>query len=51
VLGVHRNTVLHRLDRARTLLPVDLARPDERLVVHLATRVAGVDTPPEAGNM
>jgi PucR family transcriptional regulator, purine catabolism regulatory protein len=47
VLGVHRNTVLHRLDRARALLPVDIARPDERLVVHLATRVAGVDTPPE----
>ena len=47
VLGVHRNTVLHRLARARSLLPVDLSRPDERLVVHLATRVAGVDTPPE----
>ncbi|MCU1607659.1 MAG: hypothetical protein JWP46_4124 [Modestobacter sp.] len=47
VLGVHRNTVLHRLDRARSLLPVDISRPDERLVVHLATRVTGVDTPPE----
>jgi sugar diacid utilization regulator len=49
VLGVHRNTVLHRLDRARSLLPVDLARPDERLVVHLAIRVAGVDGPPDMG--
>ncbi|MFF0448905.1 helix-turn-helix domain-containing protein [Streptomyces sp. NPDC004609] len=42
MLGVHRNTVLHRLERVRALLPVDLSRPDERLVVHLATRVAGI---------
>lgn len=44
VLRVHRNTVLHRLDRIRAaLLPVDLSRPDDRLVAHLATRVAGID--------
>lgn len=43
VLGIHRNTVLHRLARIRELLPLDLADPDERLVAHLATRVARVD--------
>ncbi|HEV7728370.1 MAG: hypothetical protein JWQ26_604 [Modestobacter sp.] len=48
VLGVHRNTVLHRLDRIRGLLAVDLSRPDERLVAHLATRVAGVEEPLES---
>lgn len=40
VLGVHRNTVLHRLDRIKAALEVDLSRPDERLAAHLATRVA-----------
>jgi hypothetical protein len=43
VLGVHRNTVMQRLDRIRRLLPVDLADPDDRIVVHLATRTVGVD--------
>ncbi|ONI87938.1 hypothetical protein ALI144C_08375 [Actinosynnema sp. ALI-1.44] len=40
VLGVHRNTVLHRLERIKALLDVDLSRPDERLATHLATQVA-----------
>lgn len=43
VLGVHRNTVMQRLDRIRALLPVDLDDPDDRIAVHLATRAVGVD--------
>lgn len=42
-LGVHRNTVMQRLERIRDLLPVDLDDPDDRIVVHLATRALGVD--------
>jgi PucR family transcriptional regulator, purine catabolism regulatory protein len=38
VLGLHRNTVLQRLDRIRALLPLDLSRPSDRLVAHLAAR-------------
>lgn len=39
-LGVHRNTVINRVDRLRTLLTVDLDDPEERLAVQLACRVA-----------
>jgi DNA-binding PucR family transcriptional regulator len=39
-LGVHRNTVLNRVERLRSLLTVDLDDPDERLAVQLACRVA-----------
>ncbi|MFB7089163.1 helix-turn-helix domain-containing protein [Streptomyces sp. NPDC056296] len=42
VLGIHRNTVIQRLTRIRALLPLDLSRPDERLVAHLATRGTGL---------
>jgi hypothetical protein len=38
-LGVHRNTVLNRVERLRSLLTVDLDDPDERLAVQLACRV------------
>jgi purine catabolism regulator len=38
-LGVHRNTVTQRIVRAEQLLSVNLARPDDRLVVQLACRV------------
>lgn len=38
-LAVHRNTVLNRLDRLRSLLTVNLNDPDERLAVQLACRV------------
>lgn len=38
-LSVHRNTVLNRLDRLRSLLTVNLDDPDERLAVQLACRV------------
>jgi hypothetical protein len=38
VLGVHRNTVLHRLGKIRTALGVDLSDPNDRLAAHLATR-------------
>jgi PucR family transcriptional regulator, purine catabolism regulatory protein len=38
-LGVHRNTVLQRLDRIRVLLEVDLSDVDQRLALHLATRL------------
>jgi sugar diacid utilization regulator len=41
-LGVHRNTVINRLDRIRSLLPIDLDRADERLAVHLAVHVAAL---------
>jgi PucR family transcriptional regulator, purine catabolism regulatory protein len=40
IIGVHRNTVIHRLQRIRQLLPVDLDQPEERLAVHLALRFA-----------
>jgi DNA-binding PucR family transcriptional regulator len=43
LLRVHRNTVLARLERARGLLPVSLDDPDDRIVVHLATRALGVE--------
>ena len=39
-LGVHRNTVINRMERARSLLTVDLEDGDERLAVQLACRVA-----------
>ena len=38
-LGVHRNTILNRVERLRALLTVDLDDPDERLAVQLACRV------------
>ncbi len=51
-LRVHRNTVIARIDRIRKLLAVDLDDPDDRLVLHLATRVAGVTWADESdGNM
>ena len=39
-LGVHRNTVINRVERLRMLLTVDLDDPEERLAVQLACRVA-----------
>lgn len=38
-LGVHRNTVLQRLNRIRDLLPVDLDDASSRLAVQLALRL------------
>jgi len=38
-LKVHRNTILNRVDRLKTLLTVDLDDPEERLAVQLACRV------------
>jgi PucR family transcriptional regulator, purine catabolism regulatory protein len=38
-LGVHRNTVLQRLERIRSLLSVDFTNADERLALQLATRL------------
>jgi hypothetical protein len=38
-LRIHRNTVINRMERARSLLAVDLDDPDERLAVQLACRV------------
>ncbi|MDQ0212990.1 PucR family transcriptional regulator [Arthrobacter bambusae] len=43
VLNVHRNTVMQRLAKIRTALPLDLDRPDERLAAHLATRGTEVE--------
>ncbi|HEY2041312.1 MAG TPA: helix-turn-helix domain-containing protein [Jatrophihabitans sp.] len=47
VLGVHRNTVLHRLTKIRTLLGVDLSDPNDRLAAHLATRAEQLPQEPE----
>lgn len=41
-LGVHRNTVMQRMDRIGQLLTVDLDDPDDRLAVHLAARAVDV---------
>jgi DNA-binding PucR family transcriptional regulator len=38
-LGIHRNTVTHRINRIEQLLATSLARADERLVLQLACRV------------
>lgn len=46
ILGVHRNTVLHRLSRIRGLLLADLEKPEERLAVHLALHAIGTDATP-----
>lgn len=40
---MHRNTVLQRLDRIRSLLIVEFNAADERLVPHLATRLVQSD--------
>jgi len=37
-LGLHRNTVSLRVQRAQDLVGVDLTRPDARLALHLACR-------------
>ena len=42
-LDVHRNTVLNRLERIRSLVTVDLGDPDERLATQLACRVLKLD--------
>jgi purine catabolism regulator len=47
-LGVHRNTVLQRLERIRSLLAVDFTNPDERLALQLATRL--FQSGPATGN-
>jgi hypothetical protein len=39
-LGVHRNTVMNRLDKIYPLLPIDLSRADQRLAVQLALHAA-----------
>lgn len=41
-LGVHRNTVMQRMDRIGQLLTVDLEDPDDRLAVHLAARAVDI---------
>lgn len=38
-LGIHRNTVINRVDKLKNLLKVDLNEPDERLALQLACRV------------
>jgi purine catabolism regulator len=45
-LGVHRNTVLHRISRIRGLLNADLDDPEERLAIQLACRVARLGPQP-----
>lgn len=43
LLGVHRNTVMQRMDRVAQLLSADLDNPDDRLAVHLAARADDVE--------
>ena len=45
-LGVHRNTVTHRIERICSVLATNLVQPDERLALQLACRVARI---PRAG--
>ncbi|UQS25965.1 helix-turn-helix domain-containing protein [Amycolatopsis thermalba] len=49
LLGVHRNTVMQRMERVTELLQADLGDPDDRLAVHLAARAVDVewDDPPD----
>jgi hypothetical protein len=44
ILGIHRNTVVHRLGKIRTVLGVDLSDPNDRLAAHLATRAEHLPT-------
>ncbi|MTA67788.1 MAG: hypothetical protein F2951_04835, partial [Actinobacteria bacterium] len=37
--GIHRNTVINRVDKLKSLLKVNLNEPDERLALQLACRV------------
>jgi purine catabolism regulator len=46
-MHLHRNTILNRMERIRSLLSVDLGRPDERLAVHLACRLLRLQGTPE----
>jgi sugar diacid utilization regulator len=45
-LGIHRNTLLHRLDRVRNLLQADLADVDVLARLHLALRQRRLRSPP-----
>lgn len=40
ILGVHRNTVVNRISRAKSVLSADLDDPDERLAVSLPVELA-----------
>lgn len=45
-IGVHRNTLRHRIQRARTVAEVDLDDPDEASHLWLALRERGLAAPP-----
>ena len=38
-LHVHANTVTYRLQRIEQLIPLDLSKPDDRLVAHVAVKI------------
>jgi PucR family transcriptional regulator, purine catabolism regulatory protein len=44
-LGLHRNTVAQRIRRAEQELSVSLDDPDQRLAVHLASRMLRINSP------
>ena len=44
-LGVHRNTVMKRIDRIASTLNVNLHDPDQRLALHLVVRMHRLDQP------
>ena len=44
-LGLHRNTVSSRIQRAQELLGVDMTDPEARLALHLACRVTQATAP------
>ncbi len=50
VLGIHRNTLLHRLERIRTLLHADLADMGWLARLHLALRQRQLRVPRSGGN-
>ncbi|ADG88229.1 MAG: helix-turn-helix domain-containing protein [Thermobispora bispora] len=48
-LGVHRQTLYYRLGRAEELTGLDLARGEDRLLLHLSLKAAALTGPPRPG--
>ncbi|HEY1824190.1 MAG TPA: helix-turn-helix domain-containing protein [Trebonia sp.] len=48
ILGLHRNTITNRVAQIQRILGVDLADPETRLALHLATRTLTPRPPGEA---
>lgn len=48
ILGLHRNTITNRIAQIQRVLGVDLADPETRLALHLATRTLSPRSPGES---